>query len=73
MTLDGGSNDPTNANSADAEVLLDIEVADAVAPGAAIAVYFTTNTDQVFQDAISTAIHDTTHNPSQNQWLAATP
>jgi kumamolisin len=64
VTLDGGSNDPTNANSADAEVLLDIEVAGSVAPGANIVVYFTTNTDQGFQDAISTAIHDATHNPS---------
>lgn len=64
VILDGGSNDPTNANSADAEVLLDIEVAGSVAPGAAIVVYFTTNTDQGFQDAISTAIHDTTNNSS---------
>jgi kumamolisin len=63
VTLDGGANDPTNANSADAEVLLDIEVAGAVAPGAHIVVYFTTNTDQGFQDAISTAIHDATNNP----------
>jgi kumamolisin len=63
VTLDGGANDPTNANSADAEVLLDIEVAGSVAPGAKIAVYFTTNTDQGFQDAISTAIHDATNNP----------
>ena len=64
VTLDGGSNDPTNANSADAEVLLDIEVAGSVAPGANIVVYFTTNTDQGFQDAISTAIHDSVNNPS---------
>jgi kumamolisin len=63
VILDGGSNDPTSASSADAEVLLDIEVAGAVAPGANIVVYFTTNTDQGFQDAISTAIHDATHNP----------
>jgi kumamolisin len=63
VTLDGGSNDPTNPNSADAEVLLDIEVAGSVAPGANIVVYFTTNTDQGFQDAISTAIHDTANNP----------
>src|SRR6202167_6292504 len=63
VILDGGSNDPTNANSADAEVLLDIEVAGSVAPGANIVVYFTTNTDQGFQDAISTAIHDTANNP----------
>jgi kumamolisin len=64
VLVDGGTNSPTNANSADAEVLLDIEVAGAVAPGANIVVYFTTNTDQGFQDAISTAIHDTTNNPS---------
>jgi kumamolisin len=64
VILDGGSNDPTNANSADAEVLLDIEVAGSVAPGANIVVYFTTNTDQGFQDAISSAIHDATNNPS---------
>jgi kumamolisin len=64
VTLDGGGNDPTNANSADGEVLLDIEVAGSVAPGAKIVVYFTANTDQGFQDAISTAIHDTTNNPS---------
>lgn len=64
VILDGGGNDPTNANSADGEVLLDIEVAGSVAPGAKIVVYFTTNTDQGFQDAISTAIHDATNNPS---------
>jgi kumamolisin len=63
VILDGGSNDPTNANSADGEVLLDIEVAGAVAPGANIVVYFTTNTDQGFQDAISSAIHDATRHP----------
>jgi kumamolisin len=64
VILDGGSNDPTTPSSADGEVLLDIEVAGSVAPGAKIVVYFTTNTDQGFQDAISTAIHDATHNPS---------
>ena len=64
VLLDGGTNDPTTADSADGEVLLDIEVAGGVAPGAKIVVYFTTNTDQGFQDAISTAIHDTTNNPS---------
>jgi kumamolisin len=63
VILDGGSNDPTTANSADGEVLLDIEVAGSVAPGAKIVVYFTTNTDQGFQDAISSAIHDTANNP----------
>jgi kumamolisin len=64
VLLDGGTNAPTTPDSADGEVLLDIEVAGGVAPGAKIVVYFTTNTDQGFQDAISTAIHDTTNNPS---------
>lgn len=64
VSVDGGTNSPTNPNSADGEVLLDIEVSGGVAPGANIVVYFTTNTDQGFQDALSTAIHDTTNNPS---------
>ena len=64
VSVDNGTNSPTNANSADGEVLLDIEVAGGVAPGANIVVYFTTNTSQGFQDALSTAIHDTTNNPS---------
>jgi len=59
-----GKNAPSNANSADGEVMLDIEVAAAVAPGAKIVVYFTSNTDQGFIDAISTAVHDTTNKPS---------
>jgi len=45
-------------------VMLDIEVAASVAPGAKIAVYFTPNTDQGFIDAITTAVHDTTNKPS---------
>ena len=52
-------------DSADGEVLLDIEVAGAVAPGAALVVYFTPNqTDQNFLDALTTAIHDAKHKPS---------
>ena len=64
VSVDGGTNSPTNPNSADAEVLLDIEVSGAVAPGANIIVYFAPNTSQGFQDALSSAIHDTTNNPS---------
>jgi kumamolisin len=45
-------------------VMLDIEVAGAVAPDAAIVVYFAPNTDQGFIDAVSQAVHDTTHKPS---------
>jgi kumamolisin len=64
VLVDGAKNSPTNANSADGEVMLDIEVAAAVAPGASIVVYFTPNTDQGFIDAIATAIHDTKNKPS---------
>jgi kumamolisin len=64
VSVDKGKNSPTTPNSADGEVMLDIEVAAAVAPGAKIVVYFTPNTDQGFTDAISTAVHDTTNKPS---------
>lgn len=64
VSVDGGKNAPTTASGADGEVMLDIEVAASVAPGAKIVVYFAPNTDQGFIDAISTAVHDTTNKPS---------
>src|SRR6202453_946052 len=64
VSVDKGKNTPSNANGADGEVMLDIEVAASVAPGAKIVVYFAPNTDQGFIDAISTAVHDTTNKPS---------
>jgi kumamolisin len=64
VSVDKGKNSPSNANGADGEVMLDIEVAASVAPGAKIAVYFTPNTDQGFIDAITTAVHDTANKPS---------
>jgi kumamolisin len=65
ISVDGGSNSPTgDANGPDGEVMLDIEVAGAVAPQAKIAVYFAPNTNQGFYDAISTAVHDTKNKPS---------
>lgn len=64
VSVDGGRDDPTTADSADGEVMLDIEVAGSVAPGAKIVVYFAPNTDRGFLDAITKAVHDTTHNPS---------
>jgi kumamolisin len=53
-----------NPNSDDGEVVLDIEVAGAAAPGATIAAYFAPNTDAGIIDAITQAIHDTTNKPS---------
>jgi kumamolisin len=64
VSVDKGKNSPTNPNSADAEVLLDIEVVGAVAPGARIAVYFAPNTSQGFQDGLTTALHDAKNKPS---------
>lgn len=64
VSVDGGKNTPGNANGADAEVMLDIEVSAAVASGAKIAVYFVPNTDQGFFDAVSTAVHDSVNKPS---------
>jgi kumamolisin len=60
-----GQNRPTgNPDGPDGEVVLDIEVAGAVAPAANIAVYFAPNTDQGFLHAIHAAIHDTVRKPS---------
>lgn len=64
VSVDGGFNNPSTADSADAEVMLDIEVAGAVAPGASIVVYFAPNTEKGFLSAISAAVHDQVHQPS---------
>jgi len=65
VSVDQGKNNPTgDPNGPDGEVMLDIEVAGAVAPGAKIVVYFAPNTDAGFLDAVTTAIHDKTNNPS---------
>ena len=59
-SVDGAVNQPgQDPNGADGEVLLDIEVAGGVAPGAAQVVYFAPNTDQGFVDAVTTAVHAT--------------
>lgn len=64
VPIDGGANSPSTPDSADGEVMLDIEVAGAIAPAAKIVVYFAPNTDQGFLDAITTAVHDSTNQPS---------
>jgi len=64
VSVDGGTNSPSTPDSADGEVMLDIEVAGAIAPAAKIVVYFAPNTDQGFLDAITTAVHDNTNQPS---------
>jgi kumamolisin len=64
FSVDKAKNSPTTADSADGEVLLDIEVIGGVAPGSKIVVYFAPNTSRGFQDALTTAIHDATNKPS---------
>jgi kumamolisin len=74
----GASNSP--GADADGEVVLDIQVAGAVAPKARIAVYFAHNTDAGFLNAIKAAVHDNVRKPSvvsiswgapENAWTAA--
>jgi kumamolisin len=65
VSVDQAHNQPTgDPNGPDGEVMLDIEIVGAIAPGAKMVVYFAPNTDAGFLDAITTAIHDTTNNPS---------
>jgi kumamolisin len=66
VSVDGAANSPSTANSADGEVVLDIEVVGAAAPGAKIVVYFAPNdrTSKGFLDALTKAIHDTQNNVS---------
>jgi kumamolisin len=65
VSVGNGSNDPTgDPNGPDGEVMLDIEVAGSIAPGAKIVAYFAENTDAGFLNAITTAVHDSTNNPS---------
>jgi len=64
IAVDHAGNKPSNSDPADGEVMLDIEVAGAVAPKAKIAVYFAPNNgDKGFMDAISAAVHDAERKP----------
>src|SRR5262249_13738607 len=67
VSVDHGQNSPDgNPEGPDGEVMLDIEVAGAVASGAKIAVYFTPPpaSGKHFLDAITKAVHDTVNKPS---------
>jgi kumamolisin len=65
VSVDGAQNQPTgDTNGPDTEVMLDIEVAGAIAPNSQIVVYFAPNTDAGFLDAINQAATDTVYKPS---------
>jgi kumamolisin len=62
VSVDGTPNEP--GSDADAEVVLDVEVAGGAAPGAKIAVYFAQFTDAGWVEALTKAIHDRKRRPS---------
>jgi kumamolisin len=62
VSVDHGGNRP--GDDADGEVLLDIEVAAAVAPAATVAVYFAPNSNRSFLDSLTKAINDKVNKPS---------
>jgi kumamolisin len=64
VSVDGATNRPTTAQSVDGVVMLDIEMAGAIAPGVKIALYCAPNTERGLLDAISTAVHDQLNKPS---------
>jgi kumamolisin len=65
VPVDNSGNAPSgDPNGPDGEVTLDIEIVGAMAPAATIAVYFSTNSDAGFIDAVNRAVHDTTNRPS---------
>jgi kumamolisin len=64
VSVSGVQNSPGKDQDSDGEVMLDIEVAATLAPGAKIVVYFAPFTEQGWVNAVNAAIHDTTNRPS---------
>lgn len=58
VSVDGARNRPGVDHVADGEVVLDIEVIGAIAPGADQLVYFAPTSDRGFVDAVTTALFD---------------
>lgn len=64
VPVGAGANRPGAEPDAEGEVMLDIEVAGALAPRARLAVYFSEFTQQGWVDAIAAAVHDATNKPT---------
>ena len=58
------ANQPNLNSQHDRELALDIEIAGGLAPGARIVIYFATNDEKGWVDALSRAIHDDENKPS---------
>ena len=63
VPVDGVSTDPAADPDSTGEVMLDIDVAGAMAGGAKIAVYFSTFDEKGFIDCLSAVINDAANNP----------
>ncbi|CAM5222118.1 Pseudomonalisin [Castellaniella defragrans] len=65
VTADGAPTTPSGGpQGADGEVMLDVEIAGAVAPQARLVLYFAANTDAGFIQAFNSAVHDNQRKPS---------
>jgi kumamolisin len=64
ISVDQASNRPSTAQSADAQVMLDIEVAGSIAQDTTIICYFAPNNARGFHDALSMAVHDQLSKPN---------
>jgi kumamolisin len=61
VNVGSAKNNPNEDASSDSEVMLDIEVAGALAPKAKLVVYFSNFTEKGWVDAIAKAVHDKKH------------
>jgi kumamolisin len=64
IAVDGVSTNPASDPDSTGEVMLDIDVAGALAGGAKIAVYFSTFDEKGLVDCLSTVINDSTNDPA---------
>jgi kumamolisin len=64
VAVDGVSTDPTADPNSTGEVMLDVDVAGALAGGAKVAVYFSTFDEKGLVDILSTVINDSTNDPA---------
>ncbi len=64
VPVDSVQNKPNVDTDSDGEVMLDIEVAGALAPKASIAVYFSKFTEKGWVDIVSKSVHDKVNKPT---------
>ena len=64
VAVDGVGTDPTADPDSTGEVMLDVDIAGALAGGAKVAVYFSTFDEKGLVDILSTVINDSTNDPA---------